>query len=752
MKKKAIKPLVILLFFIMISLCVFGCKKKEKPITNGQESTIIKNAKNTDEYINKSDYKSVAYAFIYNIKSGLKSYESETNGTVKAKVAFFDYNIKFNSVIFKNGNTFYSKDDSKSSLMNVQNEFYMVDNEKILVSRDLKKYSVYTLDDYHKTSYSFNQYLIMGYIFNDESIVNSELLSNDDTVEIKYTLDNDLATDWVKLDFKTNGGLSSYPNFKKIEITLKMKKDFTPISYSIHAVYNASKPVVGSTEVTQDGECLFSKVNEEITIPNESSLIDKLGLSPSDIEINTEEEDIKNDILNALSQLDWKNGVNINGDVTLNLFDNETKLNIDTNVAFDTSRLSSEKIYKILSLYGTIEGDDTFNTIISIIKSYASDKLGKYSVLFDDFKKIEIVYDGDGGIYLVPTNNNEIQPVVLKARLVDILDVIVKQVDVYNVVTGANSDLLSYKKINGIDEKNYRIEISLNQDTIDSIKYGLNKIFEDEKYSMIKTLLSYKDFDSISISLDVVDGMFSNFDISFNYLKGADSEPDKVVTFVKLHLETSNKEFNYASKIEQTNQLYTSYTSIFELKNRINELLKNVYVSNKYLSNLNDAYNEYKELSDQQKSFFESNIELSIQNTIKQVNDILLFLDIYKKYNLENLTNDDIYYLTKAYKLNSLNSRLLMEEIGNDNYLIVSDLESRIDYSSFDSALAKFNGNDEISWNLTEKEIRDIKLLFDISEYDSSVSNKMMIDLLMHGKSIDVETLKTKINNLYDNL
>ena len=746
MKKPLIKNIACLM---MISFCLFGCnKKKEEPITSDQESTIIKNAKSTDEYINKSDYKSIAYSFIYNIKSGLTSYESETNGTIKAKVLFFDYNIKYNSVLFKNNNTFYSKDDSKSTLMNVQNEFYMVDNTKILVSRDLKKYSVYTLEDYHKTSYSFDQYLVMGYVFNDESILNAELLSNNEDVEIKYTLDNDLATNWVKVDLKTNGGLSSYPEFKTIEMTLKMKKDFTPISYAIHAVYNVSKPILGNSVVTQDGKCVFSKINETITIPNESALVEKMGLQPSEINNNTEEENVKNDLMNSLSGLDWKNGVDFNGALTLNLLGNEAKLNIGANIAFDTSRLADDKIFSILNFYGILEGDESFNTLLSLVSTFAGDSMGEYASLLEEFKSLKIIYDGRGGLYLIPTNQNDIQTIILKIKLTDILDIALKQINVYNLITGANSDLLSFKKVEGKDKNNYKVEVSFNQETIDSIKDRINKVFEDNKYSMLKMLLSYKDFASIIINIEVVDGVFNKLTASLNYTK----DDDSVVSLVELNLEASNKEFNFADEISFANDLYESYESVLELKDHLNELLNNVYVNHKYLSNLNEAYAEYKALSNQQKIFFKGNIETNIQTTIKQVSDILLFLETYYKYDLNNLTNEDILELAKAYKLNSLNSKLLSEEIGQDKYIIVSDLSDYVDYSSFDYALAKIDGDDENSWGLSEKEIRDIKLIFDISEYESSVSTQLWLKLLLAGKSIEVSDIQVKINNLYNNL
>lgn len=755
MKKRSLTQTILLVIaaisvLAIAAISVVGCNgNNEEPITNTAESTIIKNATSVDEYLKKDDYKSIAYAYIYNIKSGLKSYESETNGTVKARVLFFDYDIKFNSVIYKNGNVFYSKDDSTSIFMDVQNEFYMVDQEKILVSRDLKKYDVYTLDDYHQISYSPNQYTVMGYVFNDGSISDANLVSNaNDTVKIKYTLDNELATDLVKIDFKSNGGLTSYPEFKNIEMTLEMKKDFTPISYSIKSVYNASKPIIGTAEVTQEAKCVFSKINENITIPNESFLIQKLGADPSKINTDDDEAIIKNELSSALKNLDFKNGVNVRGDLALNLLGEQIKLNIDTNLAFDLARLSEDKIYNVLSFYGKFEGEESFNTIISLARIFAEDQLGEYAVLLDDFKKLEIIYDGDGGLFLIPTNQNDVSAAVLKIKLTDIVDLVLKHINVYDLVTGANTDLLTFKKIEGEDDNNYKVEINLNQETINSIKNGVDQLFENEKYSLLKSILNYKEFVSIKISVEVLDGILKNVDASFNYIE--DDQTGSVVTLLELHLEASNQPFDGITEIETAEQLYNSYTSILGLKAKLDELLNNVYVSNLYLSNLVKAYDEYNELDDERKSFFIDNYEQNIQETIDRVNGVMSFLETYRKYDLDNLTNEDIYCLAKAYQLNQVNYTLLIGEIGEENYLKISSLGSIVDYSVFDSALNKIEGSVENNWGLTETEIREIKLIFDISEYDSSVSTQIFIRLLMNGKAISVDELKTKINVLYN--
>ena len=743
----------ILLSSVVISL--LGCgSKKEEPITNKEESTIIKNAKNTDEFINKKDYKSIAYAFIYNIKEGLESYESETNGSIKAKVAFFDYNIKYNSITYKKGNVFYSKDHSTSTFSNINNEFYMTSKDKILVSRDLKKYDVYTLEEYKKVSYTPAQYTIMGYVFNNESIIKTDVISDQgDVINIKYTLDNELSTHIVKVDMKENGDLTGYPSYKNIEITLSMKKDFTPISYSIDAIYDASRAIIGTSTVTQHGECLFSNVNGNIVIPNETSLAEKLGAKPSEIIIDNTEQAIKDELNEAFKKLDFANGVNINGNLALNLFNEPIILNIDADALFDASRLSNEKIYNIFNFNAKLEGDETFNSLVSIIKSFAGDKLGEFEPLLNNFKSLEVVYDNEGGIYLVPTNNDDAHVAILKIKVTDIVDLLLKQINVYNLVNGANNDSFIFKKTNEVDKDNYKVELTLNEETLNSLREQINTLFENEQYAMIKTLLSYQDVDSVKIVISVTNGVISGLDASLNYVKKGENEKGEIVSLLTAHFDIKNQSHDYAPSLAEAKTLYEAYTSVSEIKARLNYLCKNAYVNKAYLEDLDKAYEEYEALSDLQKGFVGKDYKQEIENIKNDISNILLFLETYKKYDLSNLNgNQDIYDILKAYHLNSLNQKLLTSEIGEDNYSKLSNLSQNIDYTSFDSALSKMEGGDEKAWGLNEQEIKDIKLINDIAEIETSLQTTIWLKLLMGGKNMTFEVFKAKIDALYNGL
>ena len=735
---------------------LLACEKKEEPITNKDESTIIKDAKSTDDYLKKDDHKSIAYAYIYKIKEGLTSYESETNGTIKSKVAFINYNIEYHSITYKNGSAFYSKDHSTSPLLNVDNEFYMVEKEKILVSRDLKKYDVYTLEDYKKVSYTPAQYTIMGYVFNDQSISKTEIVSDKgDVVSIKYTLDNELATNIVKVDLKVNGGLNAYPVFKSIELTLSMKRDFTPVSYAIDAVYDASKPIIGSAEVRQHGECVFSKVNEKVTIPNETFLAEQLGATPSAITYNDQEDTIKNELLDSVKNLDFANGVNVNGNVAFNLLNNLITLNLDADVTFDISKLSEEKIYNLFNIHAKLEGDEMFGTLVTLLKSFIADKIGPVAEILDGFKSVEVSYDGNGQLYLVPTNVDNMHTTVFVAKLTDIVDVLLKQINVYNLVSGSNKDLFTFTKIPGNKEGDYKVELALTDEAKNDIKEQIDKFFANETYAMLKTILAYKDFDSIKITVEVVNNKASVLDATANYLKeGNDDTPEKVESLVTIHLVAKEQKYDFKTKLEEAQALYAAYLSVADLRTRINALTKYSYVNNSYLANINKVIEEYNALTDIQKNFLARNTLTDLESIRDNINNVLLFLEVYRKYDLTKLSNSDILELTKAYRKNTINSTLLIAEIGEENYNKLSDLASLVNYDAFTALASKMVGEDENAWGLTEAEIREAKLIFDLGDLDSGVSTKIMMILYTATGTLVIDTtpLKTKINNLYNNL
>ena len=751
MKKNLIKCVLL----AAVSVTLLGCSnKKDEPIVDKEESTVIKNAKDTDSYLKKKDYKSIAYAFIYNIKEGLQSYESKTSGTVKAKVAFFDYNIVYESVTHKKGNIFYSKDHSKSTFTTLDNEFYQIDKEKIVASRDLKKYEVYTVEEYNKVSYAMSQYLIMGYVFTDQSILNTEVVSDKgEEISIKYTLDNELATKFVKTDMKVNGGLTSYPKFESIQFTLSMKRDFTPISYKLDAVYEAAAPIIGSAKTTQVGECLFSKINENITIPNETFLAEKLGADPTKIVIDNTEDAIKEDLKMAFKNLGFESGVNINGHLNLFMLETNIGMDMDANVVFDLDRISGDKIYEILSFYAKLQGDETFNSLVSIIKQFAGDKLGDFAPILDNFKSVEAVYDGNGAIYFLPVNNYDKQSTVVKMKLTDIVDLLLQRINVSNLINGTMNDKFVFKKIPGSNENNYQVEITLTEGAIANIKETINEFFANESYAMLKTILGYKDFDSIKVTITVQDSKVSKIDGEAKYIKEeTETVPESTVTLVSISMNTTSKKYDFTNDIARAKEDFDIYNSILQLKSDLTYLSKNIYATRSCLEKINKGIADYEALSDKQKEFLGDSVINSLRASKTDVENTIAYVAVVSKYDLNNLTNETILNLLKEVQGKTISRDMLKDLIDDEKLSILNNLDSKVDYTILDGAISKIQGDDENAWGLTEQEIRGIKVICDIAELNASVSGNILMKFLMAGRFVDTSAFRTQINNLYNKL
>lgn len=751
-----------LLYSLLATLAIplFGCNAEtNEVIENKDESTIIKDAKSVDPYLEKEDYKSIAYAYIYHIKESLNSYESETNGTVKAKVLFFDYNIDYTSVTYKNGSAFYSKDKSVSTFATIDNEFYQVDRDKILVSREKDKYDVYAAEDYKKVSYLSNQYTIMGYVFNDQSILKSELINDkNDEVSIQYTLDNELATNLVKIDFKNNGDLSEYPNFKKVNVTLSMKKDFTPISYKIDAVYDASRAFIGTTEVRQDSTCLFSSVNEKVIIPNESFLKEKLGAKASELILDDAEKEIKNDLLKSVSNLDIKNGVSADGALTLNLGSSVSMtMDIAIDAFADISALKEGKIYDDFGLHATFNADEYFSSLMSIVQMIAGESFGPISSVIEDFRSLEVIYDGDGSLYFIPANAEQEITRIEKVKLTDMVDLILKNADVSTLISliqsGQQRDMFTYTKKEGTLKGDYTVELELTEDSKADIKAKLDELFEDSTYSIIKSLISYEDFDNIKFTFTVKGDKLSKIDGSVTYLKDVLlSRNDALLTLAEIHLDITEKAYDHQADLEDANALYETYLQAMSIKEELEALFAKPHASRGYIYDLLEAYGRYLTLSEQGKIFAGKNMQERLENAIAKSGNACSFLDKFREIDITEVDNEVILEIAKIYYARPLDSDLLRKEMSEEEYTLVTDLGSHIDYDILDVVIPKINGDDETAWGLTEQEIKDVKVIVDLGEYISSVDSTIMLKLLLNSQTMDSATFKAKINSLYDNL
>lgn len=744
------KKILLVLLFVFISIFAYGCKNKTTSTISSDESTIIKDAKSVDKFLKKGDYKSLAYAYVYNMKEGLDSYIQTTEGNLKAKIMFVNYQVDFTSTTIKKGSTFFSKDHSESTFSNLESEYYLNGDGRILFSPDSKEYTVYDVKEFRQKDITPDQLLISSYIVTDESIISAELIKEEDNViEIKYVLDNTLSTKFAQIAMYYTGGLSDYPEFSSVELTLKMTRDIMPISYKVELIYDAKRPVLGSATVTHYFETKFEKINEEVEIPNESFYKEKLGQEIEKINID-EKNSEKDELLKSLANINYKDGINIDGNLGISIeqLTLDFNLAIESSIIFDSSRLTEDNLYSVGQMHASLVGDDNLSNVIGIVKSFIGDKLGDYAEILDDFRGIEIAYSGDGKIYLIPYNDENKYYASFELKLVDVLDKIISKVNFYNLINNSgNSDVKFIKHPTDI-ESNYSIELVLNEEAITNIKEKTENIVLNDQSDMINMIFDYKEFDNIKIIIDVKDDKVNSLEVDFTYFKNATPDVPTKLLELKLEIKDLQYDFNEIGDLVTINETYKSIKSIRE---ELDFYKSHIYLSKSYIKEASEIISRYNELDDLQKSFIDPLVITTIEENISKIEKILPFVKTFYEFDFENVSNEKLYQLMVEYNNLGYSLQLLKDVLSDEDINKLSSLSEYIDYSRVDVAVFKLMSTDSATWNLTVEEINDFYTIALIGEINPGVNFMMMLKVMMVNPLLSYDSFVLTIKDMKNN-
>lgn len=110
---------------------------------------------------------------------------------------------------------------------------------------------------------------------------------------ITLTLDPDLSSRYYRNEVRTLGGADSNPLFHSVQITVKIDKDWNPISTRTKENYDIEIPVLGKMNCSGDNYEVFSQINDENGVIPEKNFYEPLveealskpGFEPPDITI-----------------------------------------------------------------------------------------------------------------------------------------------------------------------------------------------------------------------------------------------------------------------------------------------------------------------------------------------------------------------------------------------------------------------------------------------------------------------------------
>ncbi len=690
----------------------------EEPLTLDGESTVLETNKSVSDL--KENPNSVVYAYINNLTNKVKSYHSETNGYLNAQILFINYRVDFSSSLDRSGEYHYAKEDSHSTFVNVETEsFYRKD--KVAFTENMKDYKVYSMEDYKKVYYTPYQALITGYLFSDESILASSLVSEENgEYTFKYLLDNDKATPFVKGYMKETGSLVNYPTFNKIEMQITMKNDFTPVKIVVDAVYLAAKPIIGSGTCTQHVETLFNKVNEEVEVKNLEFYTSLLGQEAETMEIN-EEGDIKNDLLHSLDKLSWSEGVDVKGAIYSEIMSSSTdggriNLNLDLSILADLNKLKDEDIFNFAKVKVNAEGDEWFSSITSIIMAIAGDKIGIDSKLFSAFRGLNFYYTGDANLYTVFYNSDKENYDLATTDIGNLLTFVLKRINIYNILTGDKEYVTFEKQEISADE--YKVKLILEKERKKALVDTIQEFLDQQ--SMLSRILQYKSFDDLFIELTVRQEKISELHAYLSYINNNGNS----VRLIGVDLTANKSEYDF----EKTEEVFVQVDykkQADEFTSKIKFYIDNIMFGETFNNRVDGILSEYENLPKEVKAYIREDDVDSFKELKNHSLNAIAIKEGIKKVN--DLNYGEIYGLLERYKdLQYKYKDALAEYLGND-VEVIEKIDEYINYDDFKQAYESVPDTSKSvsEWGWSEEQMKDFKALFQIASNNQKVGEKL---------------------------
>ncbi|MGN1104814.1 MAG: hypothetical protein ACI4QI_08095, partial [Candidatus Coproplasma sp.] len=107
----------------------------------------------------------------------------------------------------------------------------------------------YYSENAYNYTYGFLPNELFNYAVNAQTVISSEPIKkeNDGTYTLSFTLDNTDSTFFYQFGMKTRGGLSDYPEFQQINLTVNFNADWQINSCDVHEVSKINKGIVVSS-------------------------------------------------------------------------------------------------------------------------------------------------------------------------------------------------------------------------------------------------------------------------------------------------------------------------------------------------------------------------------------------------------------------------------------------------------------------------------------------------------------------------
>ena len=219
--------------------------------------------------LTEEEYKTIPEIFVSKLES-YSSYKAVTSGVTKATVIGIttDQSIEVTAI---KGEYSYLNNGSHSNLVNTVHKAYFHNQKACFRDSDKGDYTLDTMVSYLET-YGVDPFghALEGYKIEEEDILSVTKVESQLDHKFKISFNTETCTAAVGKQMKKFGDLKDVPAFSRIDITVTLKNDFTPVQLELDSEYKAKKAVLFinvDTDCHQTYTVTYGNIGEAIEIP-----------------------------------------------------------------------------------------------------------------------------------------------------------------------------------------------------------------------------------------------------------------------------------------------------------------------------------------------------------------------------------------------------------------------------------------------------------------------------------------------------
>lgn len=419
MKRRKIAIVVTALLLAASMTAAFSsCGGNTKTEREGESTTLVTN-KSPDQ-LSAED---VAYAFIQKESERAEyTVESENVITVQALVNFTQ-TIRATTV--KREGEYLQETVSDTFLVRATRQTYL-SGDKVAYRYGTAKTPCSATREGYKAVYGVapDDLALDGFLCNGDTVRFAEkAATSGDTLTYRFVLDGERAGRNVKKQLCQLCNLKSEPIFSSVQITLTVKKDWTPVKTVTSAEYTADVPLLGTTKCLMKKTSTYSAADGQTDFTAFRAAAEK----PAQAVVPLFEDDTPvMEAASAFASLDYAQGVRFDAELGAGLFEAnglvQGPVTASLLVKYNADVAGTGNLYGLLGF--RLDADfSKVSNLLSVIAAFAPD--GNLSSL-SSLTSLSLYYTGQGTLCLVLYENGSENPNYVGS--VDLLSLLIPSV------------------------------------------------------------------------------------------------------------------------------------------------------------------------------------------------------------------------------------------------------------------------------------------------------------------------------------